>query len=62
MYKRILIILMDHSRLEPDGPIVPHPLKNLRGVAPDPAPRTSGRFASSPWQRHGTTVPKKLSR
>ena len=38
--------------------IVPPCAENRRGFSPSLAPR-KGHFSSSPWHRHGKTVPKK---
>ena len=49
---------MDDLRMDPLERIVPHSSQNVRGPPGDLAPR-KGQFRGSPWQRDGTTIPKK---
>ena len=54
------LIFLDSERSVPREAIVPPCAENRRGFSPSLTPR-KGHFSSSPWQRHGKTVPKKES-
>jgi hypothetical protein len=49
---------LDDWRRESRESIVPDSSQTLHGLPPNLTPR-EGQFNSSPWQRHGKTVPKK---
>jgi hypothetical protein len=52
------VIFQDAWRRVSGGSIVPDSSKTRRGFSPNLTPR-KGHFSSSPWQRHGKTVPQK---